>query len=405
MANNFKIGLVTYALEIGGVESVLLSLAEYFKSHEHDVDFIETSSKGLWSDEFAQKGYSVYSIIITPFESRMHHVKRLAKQLQDYDAILINDALFAQSIIGLLPSNTIVLPILHNNIDSMISNAIGNKGQWNKVVCVSPSLKNVLNEKTSILKDEVTVISNGVSVSNQWPKSELNFDSIDTLKILFVGRVEQAQKGVLYLPEIMKNALEKSVQYIHLTVIGDGPSMIDLKEKISTLELNDHISVLGSMNHEQVIHEMQEHNVLLMPSHFEGHPIVLMEAMAQGLVPVVSHLPGHTDHVVKDRENGYLCKIDKLECFSDALVELCKDKNVLKTMANKAWKTIFTNFSKDTMGSSYIDLINSLKINNQIKRTNEIEKELLGDLPYIPHVLVRSTRKIMRMLNLWQEKR
>jgi glycosyltransferase involved in cell wall biosynthesis len=395
--------LVTYALEIGGVESVLLSLAEYFKSHNHHVDFIETSSKGLWSDEFVKKGYDVHSIIINPFESRIHHANRLAKHLKDYDAILINDAPYAQSIIGLLPASVIVLPILHNNLDSMINNAISNKGQWDRIVCVSPSLQNALREKTSVLEAETVVISNGVSVVSHWPKSKENFDTIELLKILFVGRVEQTQKGVLYLPTIIKSVLEKSIQPVHLTIIGDGPSMDDLKKEIAELHLNDYISILGSLDHENVISQMQQHNVLLMPSHFEGHPIVLMEAMAQGLVPIVSLLPGHTDHVVSNKENGYLCNIDNLQCFSDAIVKLQKEKNLLKEMSKKAWEKVFNDFSRDAMASSYIDLINSLQKNHKIRRTNEIETILLGDLPYSPHILVRPIRKILRLLGVWNK--
>lgn len=396
-----KIALVTYALEIGGVESVLLSLAEYFKSHNHVVDFIETSSKGLWSNEFTKKGYNVHSIIINPFESRIQHANRLANHLENYDAILINDAPYAQSIIGLLPARIIVLPILHNNLDSMINNAIANKGQWDKVVCVSPSLQNVLNEKTSIEKNETVVISNGVSVDGSWPKAEENFDDIESLKVLFVGRVEQKQKGVLYLPTIIKKVLEKSTQSIHLTIIGDGPSMDDLKKEINSLNLNDTISILGSLNHEHVLQEMQQHNVLLMPSHYEGHPIVLMEAMAQGLVPIVSLLPGHTDHVVTNHLNGYLCNINNLKSFSDALLELLKDHKILKDMSKNAWEKILNHFSQDSMGSSYLQLITVLQKNPQKTRINKINKTLLGDLPYAPHIMVRPIRKILKLFGIW----
>lgn len=399
-----KIALVTYALEIGGVESVLLSLAEYFSAQGDQVEFVETSSKGLWSDEFRRRGYNVYSVVINPFESRFHHVNRLAKQLEGYDAILINDAPFAQSIMGLLPSNIIVLPVLHNNIDSMISNAIANKGQWHKIVCVSPSLKSALIEKTSTLPEDVVVISNGVNVDSDWPKSKVDFNAISILKILFVGRVEQKQKGVLYLPQVIKNALENGVKDIELTVIGDGPSISELKASIDTLQLNNTISVLGSLEHEKVIHAMQEHHVLLMPSHFEGHPIVLMEAMAQGLVPIVSNLPGHTDHVVKDSENGYLCDTNNLNTFTDAIVNLHNNKALLQEMSQKAWETVYSHYSKDAMGLGYLELINILQQKNVLKRTNQLEKGLLGDLPYIPHMLVRPIRKLMRLLGLWKEK-
>ena len=403
MENNLKVALVTYALEIGGVESFLMSLAEFFVSHGHNVDFVETFSKGEWSDEFSGKGYSVQTIIINPFESRISHVKRLAKQLSRYDVLLLNDAPFAQSVLSLLPSETIVFPILHNNLDSMINNVISNIDQWNNIICVSPSLKNVLIQKTSVPEKKIIVISNGVSVEKDWPKSKLNFNNINQLKLLFVGRVEQGQKGVLYLPEIIKKTIERKYINLHLTIIGDGPSMTNLNELIKSSKLENYISLEGSLEHDKVINYMRESHVLLMPSHYEGHPIVLMEAMANGVVPIVSKLKGHTDHVVDHGENGYLCRIGNTNDFSDAIIELANNYNKLYSMSKKSWEKIANDFSMEAMGSKYIALMKRNR-KSQISRDGIIKKEILDDLPSIPHVFVRPLRRVLKLFGLWKQK-
>ena len=208
-----KIALVTYALQVGGVESFIFSLAKIFQNQDHEVDIIETTSKGIWSDNFRDKGLNVLTLTIGALENRKHHAVRLAKQMKNYDAILINDAPYAQSVLGMLSSKTIVLPILHNNLPSMIKNVLGNDGQWNKIVCVSPALQNVLLNHTS--NDKVTVISNGVFVEDLWPKRENNFLTAEKINILFVGRIEDAQKGVLFLPDIVKLGIEKKLTNIH----------------------------------------------------------------------------------------------------------------------------------------------------------------------------------------------
>lgn len=398
-----KIALVTYALEIGGVESVLMSLAEFFVSNGHCVDFIETSSKGKWSDEFSSKGYNVKTIIINPFESRISHVRRLAKQLSRYDVLLLNDAPFAQSVLSLLPSESIIFPILHNNLNSMIDNVISNIGQWNKIICVSPSLKDILIQKTSVPEKNITVISNGVSVEKYWPKSKYHFDNIDQMKLLFVGRIEQEQKGVLYLPEIVKKTIEQKHINLHLTIIGDGPSMTNLKKLIKSSKLENYISLKGSLEHDKVINYMQESHVLIMPSHYEGHPIVLMEAMANGVVPIVSKLEGHTDHVVDHKENGYLCRVGNTNDFSNAIIELANNYNRLHSMSKKSWEKVLNNYSIEAMGYKYIELIES-NMKTRISRDGIIKKEILDDLPSVPHIFVRPIRKVSRLLGLWREK-
>lgn len=397
-----KIALVTYALQVGGVESFIFSLAKIFQNQDHEVDIIETTSKGIWSDNFRDKGLNVLTLTIGALENRKHHAVRLAKQMKNYDAILINDAPYAQSVLGMLSSKTIVLPILHNNLPSMIKNVLGNDGQWNKIVCVSPALQNVLLNHTS--NDKVTVISNGVFVEDLWPKRENNFLTAEKINILFVGRIEDAQKGVLFLPDIVKLGIEKKLTNIHLTIVGDGPSITELKRKISIMKLEQYISVIGKKDHEEVISIMKNHTVLLMPSRYEGHPIVLLEAMAQGIVPIVTNLPGHTDHVVTHKENGYLCDLSNLESFTNSIIELEKDRKLLKSMSRQAWETVYDSYNTNQMCMKYLELIKEVTDELPIRRTNEIDFKMLSDLPNIPYKLVRPIRKIMKILGLWSSK-
>ena len=394
-----KIGLVTYALEIGGIESVLLSLAEYFKSKEYHVDFIETSSKGQWSNEFSKKGYNVYSIVINPFETRVHHVKRLANHLKGYDVLLLNDAPFAQSILGLLPQKTIVIPILHTDLKSMMWNASSNYGQWDQIACVSSGLLESLNSFVNLDKSEAMVISNGINVPGSWYKKSQGINN--RLKVCFLGRVEDTQKGVLLIPEIAKIVIAQN-NNIHFTIIGDGPSSHGLRNKIDEYNISGYFTLCGSMSHDKAIVILKNQDALLMPSNFEGHPIALLEAMSYGVVPVATNLKGQIDHVVIDGKNGYLCPIKDSLKFSEKILSLFDYENRNK-LSLASWKTVHDYYSTEVMGNEYVKLINTIQNTKKIDRTDTIDLTLLGDLYYLPKILVRGSRKILRLFGLWEK--
>ena len=389
-----RIALVTYALQIGGVESVLLSLAEYFKGHNHEVEFIETSSKGEWSDEFKNKGFKVTSLLINLFETRIQHTKKISSYLNNFDVIYLNDSPYAQASISLLNNNIKIFPILHNNIESMIKNAISNYDAWNNLICVSPSLKTLLDVRYPNLQTKINTITNGVKVENYNFKKKFDYMSIKVFKILYVGRIEHDQKGVLHIPDIAKLLNEKKINF-EISIIGNGPSEDALREKVNNLHLSSQIKILGRKNHEEVVQIMKKNHFFIMPSYYEGHPIVLMEAMSFGLITFVTNLPGHTDIVIKDDFNGYLCDIENIKTFVEKIELAIKSPNKLNNLSDNAWNTIFNKFNQNKLGADYLSLLNNAYL--KIDRRKNIDLSILGDFPNIPNLLMKPYRKILKI--------
>jgi len=68
---------------------------------------------------------------------------------------------------------------------------------------------------------------------------------------------------------------------------------------------------------------MQSHHVLLFPStHREGLGLVLLEAQANGCVPVASHFPGVTDYAIADGETGLLAAVGDPDAFAAQIAAL-----------------------------------------------------------------------------------
>ena len=119
-------------------------------------------------------------------------------------------------------------------------------------------------------------------------QSQKNLDST----FLYVGRLSE-EKGITTL----KKAIEKN-NALKVTVVGTGPQ----EEELSHSNFNH----LGKQSLESVFNQMQKHMVLVMPSiWYEGFPMTLVEAYANGL-PVIASRIGALEELVEHQVTGLL---------------------------------------------------------------------------------------------------
>jgi glycosyltransferase involved in cell wall biosynthesis len=399
------IALITYALQVGGIETFLKLLAQFFRASGHDVIFIETLTKGRWSQSFADEGFKVMRLLPSPFHSSVHHAKLIAKALKDYDLLFLNDSPSAQSILGLLPNNTVAVSVLHSCLTSMIRNATANSENLHALVAVSPAVQNSAVH-FGMEEKKVVCIPNGVEVSYEWPKKTHDFKKAKSLSVVYIGAINHTQKGVLYLPGIFKKVFGEGID-INLNIVGDGPDKEQLSNSFKRDYEGKNIIVHGALPNYDAKEILRRSDVLIMPSHFEGLPIVLLEAMSSGVIPVVSRLAGCTDFVIKNRVNGFLVEVGDEIGFARALIGLANDRMLLKSLSLAAWQAALDRFSYIQTGAAYIDLAEKclkLRLKGETgSRSGKIDKAILGDFSHLPIILVRPIRKLLRTLRLFPQ--
>jgi glycosyltransferase involved in cell wall biosynthesis len=397
-----KIAIVTYALQVGGIETFIKLLADYFHEQGHEVIIIETLKKGSWSNSFSESGLHVEQILPKFYQSRIRHVKFIAEKLATFDVIIINDAPYAQSIIGLLPEKIVVFPVLHSNLTSMINNAVANSENWDRLCTVSPFLKECA-ELFGADEKKVVCIPNGVKIADEWPKKDRFFSSDQPLSIIYVGAINHFQKGVFYLPGIMREVIAKNSN-VKLDIVGFGADMEELRRRFAE-ESNINPVFHGMLSHEEAMALLNQADVIIMPSHFEGFGLVMIEAMARGVVPVVSRLSGCTDCVVSDGVDGYLIDVGDEKNFARNILLLAQNRNILREFSYACWEKAYTHFSCRRMASEYLTLAEQCiaeHSENGFTRSNKtIEMKLLGDLPWLPILFMRPARKILRQFGLY----
>lgn len=390
-----KIAIVAHSLRLGGLENVIFNLGKSFIAHGFDVEIVETFKEGEWKSYFVENNFKVVSITKQPLKTAIRQANQIGEYLKKFDIILLNEAPYARSVIGKLPQNVQIYPILHMSLPSIAYNAAGSTKQWNKIIAVSPFLKSyILKEINWLNENDVIVINNGIDVKEFTPVKKSGGKK---KKIIYLGRLAE-EKGVLLLPEIILK-LKDNTLFEKLDVFGSGSLEKDLKKKINELNLNNKIFLRGSVSHDQVKEIFGNYDIIIMPSYTEGFSIVLLEAMACGLIPIVSQIKGSTDMVVKHNSNGYLCEPGNIEQFASTLQIALKSES-FSAMSNVARKTIEDKYSIENMTESYLHLFNSSELSTNI-RNNSVDRMLLGDLPFLPFILVRPVRKTLRMLGLW----
>lgn len=194
--------------------------------------------------------------------------------------------------------------------------------------------------KKVVKKDYVPKIS--------WINNPITIETIQKAKtyfphnIVFIGRIE-LQKGIFLLIDIWKD-----ISILHpdwsLTIVGDG----DLKHKVEKFINDNNIQRIQITGYQKdVMPYINEASILCMTSIFEGWPLVLFEAMSQGVVPIAFNSFLSVSEIISDNENGFIVPAFDKELYIKQLLLLMDDnKQLLKTFSDNT-KIIHKNFSID----------------------------------------------------------
>jgi colanic acid/amylovoran biosynthesis glycosyltransferase len=131
----------------------------------------------------------------------------------------------------------------------------------------------------------------------------------DKVHMLTVARLVE-KKGVQYGIRAVAKVLKK-YPHVEYRIAGDGPLRSELQSLIDALNIDGNVKLLGWKRQEEIVELMRNAHILLAPSvtsksgDQEGIPVVLMEALSQGL-PVLSTQHSGIPELVRDGEFGFL---------------------------------------------------------------------------------------------------
>lgn len=193
---------------------------------------------------------------------------------------------------------------------------------------VSRSLEDILRRDAEPT-GRCEVLIRGVDQTLFFPATELTAQP----RVLFVGSIETA-KGVFDLLTAWTN-VRRSCPDALLTVVGQDGTSGQFAREARFLGIENSITLTGPLTPSEVAHLMRQSRILCLPSHAEGTPNCVMEALACGL-PVVATRVGGIPDIIEHEKIGLLVNKGDIEGLAAALTTLFRDPSRCVRMGKAA---------------------------------------------------------------------
>ena len=188
-------------------------------------------------------------------------------------------------------------------------------------IIISPSeliKKELINKE---IKAPVTVVSNGIDL--RFFRGEPRHFPVSHPRILHVGRIapEKNTEEVIRAFALVKREIPDAL----LTVVGDGPVLIDLKREASELNVADSINFMGYKSRGDLPQIYADHDLFVTASAMETQGLVALEAIATGL-PAVGVDAYAIPELIQNGRNGLIAPPHDIHKMAEAMVRLLKDQ-------------------------------------------------------------------------------
>ena len=145
----------------------------------------------------------------------------------------------------------------------------------------------------------------------------------------------------------------------HLLIVGDGPQRSDLECLARDLDVAQQVTFVGECSQQAVEAYLGASDVFVLPSLSEGISNALLEAMAVGLVPVVSRVDGNTDVVVHE-VSGLMVESGDADDLGRQMRRLLVDEDLRQRLQRGALRTIEERFALSRVATAYANMYDEL---------------------------------------------
>jgi L-malate glycosyltransferase len=212
------------------------------------------------------------------------------------------------------------------------------------------TLRNLFNKATNVFfvanrnkeaaeRQLATRIPNAVLVKNPVNVSgtkEIAWPSVTVPAFAVVARLDVDFKGQdILLQTLASNKWQQ--RQLHVNLFGHGPDEAYLKELVSFYKLEQTVFLKGQTSNIEEV--WQQHHVLILPSHSEGTPLSLVEAMLCGRPCIVTDV-GDNAALVQDNETGWVAYSSSVNAMDEALERAWQQQSKWKVMGAAAHKYI-----------------------------------------------------------------
>ncbi len=166
---------------------------------------------------------------------------------------------------------------------------------------------------------------------------ERRYNTDRALRLVYVGRLVRA-KGLFEVIEALAQ-MKRAGREFHLSIAGGGSDRDELVAATEKAGLVDRVTFLGSVFDANKHRLWLASDLFVFPTHAEGLPYSLLEAMAAGCVPITTPVAAIPD-VMRDGEHGLFVAPKDAQALASAVAALDDDRERMVRMAEAARRRV-----------------------------------------------------------------
>lgn len=366
-----KILLMYRDLTHGGVQKIMVYVANYFAGCGYDVTLLVGEAKGPYLNLLS----SDVKVISINTKNRYSLCKHLITLLRHHKPDILFTGVPSFNLIAIIAkyislTNTKVIISEHSNTFKEFSKSKNFSYKLSfllipflyrfsdAIIAVSKGVAKDLSKFSFIPCDSIKTIYNPAYSKSiaQVSKFEVNedwFEYKDCPVIIGVGRLTEQKDFSTLLDAIYTLRKTRNVKLI---IVGDGPMYADLQMKIDSYGLNAYVKLVGFK--ENPISWINKADVFVLSSKWEGFGNILVEALAAGTTIVSTDCKSGPSEILKGGQLGYLVPTCDVKAMSEKIAYAI-DNPISKAVLTNAAEEYDEDFIMKEYESLFLSLIHT----------------------------------------------
>jgi glycosyltransferase involved in cell wall biosynthesis len=375
VGRKLKLMQITHDLSIGGLQQVIVNICRTINRDKFDISVLCLRDLGEFTMEVESMGIKVFYLPQKDKGTDYLSFLKVARILRNEKIDIIhthNTQPFLDGTIGAFLSG--VKTIVHTDHARdfpdkkryMVAEWLMSRFAY-KVVGVSDHTSLNLIKYEHISPEKIITIFNGID--------ELKYNiKIDKMKkrktlgiklngpVIGLGVRLSHQKGITHLLQAMPSIIKK-IPNLSLVIAGKGELLEELQMETNSLDIQDHVFWVGPRLDMPEL--LKLFDLYVLPSLWEGMPMVLIEAMASGC-PIIATDVGGNSSVIKQGVNGSLIRAGNSAELAMEVVRVLSDKELIRKYISNSLNRFYSLFSARTMTEKYEKLYLKMSVNNSM---------------------------------------
>ena len=347
---------LTSTLGGGGAEQMVLQLAKQSNTTHKTIVVSLSNTLIALEKRFKDHDIEYHLLGVNSFKNKslVNGLKQFKTIIGDLDNVVIHCHMYHAVLFGMLfklrhPKSKLIFT-LHSNMLEFASRRLilfFTKPLRFRDIIFSPK------GKKWYLKQNAEIISNGVNFKD-FDFGERS-ETFSVCNFLFIGRISH-EKSPHRLIECAQQLLDQNINNFKIHVVGDGILKDDILKDIKNRNLENHVTLHGFQH--DIKPFLAEAHCLVLPSLWEGMPVVIIEAAASKL-PVIATPVGSIPDFLNDT-NAYVTELDK---FHEAMISVYKNYDLALQKATTLYHEIESQFEIKNVFAKHLSVYKkSLKI-------------------------------------------